>query len=250
VFKERCDGSVCLHAVFLSAAGDVESTHVSPTLSPLWTKKHASEDGALVLAVGHEAGAPDMLRFTPEGVTHRTLPAPEESRTEVLGLIAERAEWTVVYRVGAAEAEDSRVVSLSTGQRAPTPLPSLHDALAIEALSPTEDGVAAIAAFEFSRPQFMVLGQEPELLAPDTRLPPPFTGGRRARVYRARGLTFADIETAAGDLVVRRIEVTRVAAAEDFEPDVARTGPTSFLVGTLRDDGYEVVTVRIRCDDT
>jgi len=248
IVSHRCDGGTCLRGYFLSADGARRSRVDAEPIGAPWTTKQASHESAALIAVGHEDGPPDLVTFTTDGVTRVTLPAVPETRTEVLALAAREEAWTVLYRVGAAEGEDSQVLALSSGEEEPTEIEALHDALAVESFALTTEGVATIAAFEFSRPQFMHLGREPVLLAPGVSVPPPFEARRRVRAYQAHGRTFVDGESAAGDGIERRLQITEGAPSRDFSPGVARVGPAAFLVATVRDAGREIVTARVRCD--
>lgn len=255
LLRETCEGRICFPGRLVDAAGAGLGEAMAGPIPDFGTLKRATAGPALFLGLGREAGPPGLVHFRRRGprLTAREvdLPAPEGERTEILGLAADDRRWVVIYRVGAAEGHGSEV-RLVTADGAPREVEALHDALAVESMKLTDEGLAVIAAFEFSRPRIMTLGLGPgaegrdtePLIIPPGALPPAFAGERRAFLRDVDGQLSVDVESAAGDPIARRVPVLAHIGAPTPPADITRQGD-EFLIATM--DHEDVVTIRVAC---
>jgi hypothetical protein len=255
VFADRCEAETCLAAQYLERTGAAAERRSGPSVGTIWTRKQVSTGTALVLALGHEDAPPEVLSFAPgRDIVRTELPAPPDTRTEVLGLSPDGDDWAALYRVGAAEGAESHVALarsriLAAGGEGRI-VESLHDALAIESFAASAAGLSMIASFEFSRPRLIAFSNdgetEPLLLAPGRELPPPFEGRRRARARIDDGALVLDVETGAGDPVERGVTV--LDSAGNVAADLARLGPAELVVAAAPEGRDRILTFVVRCD--
>ncbi|MBW2462419.1 MAG: hypothetical protein JRH11_12295, partial [Deltaproteobacteria bacterium] len=161
VLLETCEGRLCLSAGLWDRSGVSLGTALAGPLPEFSTVKNTTTDTGLILGLGREEAAPELVQFTrtPAGiaVNQVDLPGAGEERTEMLGMGGDGQRWAAIYRVGAAEGHGSEV-RLASSAGAPRSIEALHDALAIESMTITDGAVSVVAAFEFSRPRFMTFG--------------------------------------------------------------------------------------------